>query len=91
MDADHLLGNELLGISATSLDTLTHAREKSPHPTCSSGGLLPIMVVMENPDARARIFPFEYAQLLTQGDDLEAEMGTRTEEGAEKGEESSNK
>ncbi len=46
---------------------------------------------ISRPEARARMFPFEYAQLLTQGDDLEAEMLMGTEEGAEKGEESSNK
>ncbi len=72
MDVDHLLENELLGISATPSDTLTHAREKLPHPKCSSGGLLPIIAVMQTPHMRARMFPFEYAQLLTLGDDLEA-------------------
>jgi hypothetical protein len=36
---------------------------------------------------RARLFPFEHAQLLTEGEDLEAEVVAGTEECAEAGEE----
>jgi hypothetical protein len=36
---------------------------------------------------RMRLFSFEYAQLLTEGKDLEAEAVAGTEEGAEAGEE----
>ncbi len=43
---------------------------------------------ISHPQSRARMFPLKYAQLLTQGNDLEAEVVTGTEEGTEKGEES---
>ena len=41
-----------------------------------------------DPQARARMFPLEYAQLLTQCKDLDAEVVAGTEKGAEAGEES---
>jgi len=40
---------------------------------------------------RARLFSFEYAQLLTEGKDLEAEVVAGTEERAEAGEETNEK
>jgi hypothetical protein len=40
---------------------------------------------------RARMFSLEYAQLLTEGKDLQAEAVTRTEEGIEEGEEADEK
>ena len=40
---------------------------------------------------RARMFSLEYAQLLTEGKDLQAETVTGTEEGIEEGEEADEK
>ena len=40
---------------------------------------------------RARMFSLEYAQLLTEGKDLQAEAVTGTEEGIEEGEEANQK
>ena len=40
---------------------------------------------------RTRIFSLEYAQLLTEGEDLEAEIVAGTKEGAEAGEEANEK
>ena len=40
---------------------------------------------------RARLFSLEYAQLLTEGKDLEAEIVAGTEKGAETGEEANEK
>jgi hypothetical protein len=44
-----------------------------------------------DPQPRVRIFSFEYAQLLTQGNAPKAEVVTGTEEGAETGVESEGK
>jgi hypothetical protein len=45
--------------------------------------------LISRPQARARIFLFEYAQLPAQGNDLKAEIAAGTEKGGEKNEETS--